>query len=239
MTKFTLAFWILSSFPCGAASSVQAAQSVTVNGELGGKTLGVWSCDALLAVDDAHSQTPLFRVFGRDGVQIGTTALTIPGADLINVYSRNFWRDCNGLVAVAGSAYSPDSKAGSFLALLSGTGQAQTIVRTSPLAILAVAIASDGTIWAAGRELVNGKEGNPDHLIINRFDKTGKLMGSAIPRSSLPGGLHPATESYLISAADRVGWYSPRAQQYIEFHCCPRQDRRVARPAESRRLTAA
>ena len=83
-----------------------------------------------------------------------------------------------------------------------------------------MAVAADGAIWAAGRELVDGKEINPDHHVIRRFEKTGRMLGSSIARSSLNIAAqytHPADYSFLVASRDRIGWYSEPSQQYIEF----------------------
>jgi hypothetical protein len=83
-----------------------------------------------------------------------------------------------------------------------------------------VTLASDGTIWVAGHDSnPQQKEQDYSQHLIRRYDKTGKLLGSFIPYSSLitdPPTL-PYVHSVLLSLKDRVGWYSPRSHAYVEF----------------------
>jgi hypothetical protein len=75
-------------------------------------------------------------------------------------------------------------------------------------------------VWTAGLE--TGANEQKDHPIIRRFDKSGKPLPPLLLRSSFKiedtaryG--HPVMHSYLVSATDRVGWYSESAGVYIEF----------------------
>lgn len=145
----------------------------------------------------------------------------IPGARSVSLDSGRFAAGPDGWLAVAGSASMGDGRATSFAALISRDGRLQKVMELSPFAPRAMTMASDGTLWMAGVEVVAGQETNPDHRVLRRFDKAGRMVGSAIPRSSLPirvGYTHPAEYSYLVSSKDRVGWYSEAAGAYI---LCP------------------
>jgi hypothetical protein len=84
-----------------------------------------------------------------------------------------------------------------------------------------VTIAADGTIWIAGDERWEpGMAVDRSQDLIRHYDKTGKLLGSFIPWSSLASATDPKPPSYdslLVSSKDRVGWYSWRAGAYIEL----------------------
>jgi len=185
----------------------------------GRSSVGRWSGGALLVVENAHSAAPIVRVFDRSGNVISNITFTIPGASLIHIYFGNSARGSDGTIAVGGSAYTNDSRGGTFVAWISSDGLQQRVFRVSPFAPYGVTVAADGTIWAAGRELIDGEEVAPHHHIIRRFDKTGKMLSSMIPKSSLKiyDATHPAQKSYLVSSRDRIGWYSQSSREYIEF----------------------
>ncbi len=208
----------------GAAEVKQSSAGLAIRGSVEmaynpivGNPVSVWSGGAFISVDHARSEAPIFRVFDENGRQLSEIKLTIPGARLINVYAGRFARGLDGWLAVAGSAYSDDSRGGLFLALLSPDGRDRSLIRLNPFAPLALTVAGDGSIWMAGQEVVDGKEGPPSHHVVRRFDRTGKMTASFVPRAELPDGLHPADGSFLVAARDRVGWYSQRAKTYFEF----------------------
>ena len=162
----------------------------------------------MVLVSSARSGAPVFRAFDRGGQQIAQLTFTLPGVSLINISSGRFARGFDGSFAIAGSAYSADSRGTAFLAWVSADGKRQTVVRTPPFIADAVTMAYDGTIWVAGFE--HGKMHSGDYDVVRRFDRSGKLLGSMIPRSSLPIVDHkrfaePAVYSYLASPRDRVG----------------------------------
>lgn len=184
-----------------------------------GEPVAVWNWGAVVSVENARSEAPTIQTMSRTGSFTRST-LSIPGVRLVNIYSGRFARGPDGSLAVTGSAYTDDSRAASFLLLISRDGKQQKFVQLSPFVAGAVTIASDGTIWAAGREIVAGKELNPNHHVVRRFDPAGRMMASLIPRSSLvtkPGYEHPVEYSYLVSSKDRVGWYSEATGTYREF----------------------
>lgn len=182
--------------------------------------LPVWSGGALVSVDDGSSAAPIIKAYDRSGKLISRVVLTIEGATLINVTSDGFARGLDGSFAIGGSAYSADSRGANFIAWISPDSKQQRIIRVSPFVPRRVTIATDGTIWAAGRELENGREDNPGHHVVRRFDNQGRLLGSWIPRSTLQiyeRVSHPVIFSQIVAAKDRVGWFSRAAQKYIEF----------------------
>jgi hypothetical protein len=123
-------------------------------------------------------------------------------------------------MAIVGTAYTDDSRGGIFAAWVSRDRQEQTIIRTNPFFPEAVTLASDGTIWVAGRNSdPQHKERDYSQNLIRRYDKTGKLLGSFIPWSTLGADPHtvPSAHSVLVPLKDGVGWYSPRSRTYIEF----------------------
>jgi len=192
-------------------------------------TFGLWSGSALLVVQDRFSRGPAIRVIERDGEETSRFTFTIPEDAFIRMYDRSIARGMDRSLAVIGTvdAYPNDSRGASFLAWVSPDGQEQTLMRLSPFLPAAVTVGSDGTIWVAGHETwpFGGPRDYAQHLI-RRYDRTGKLLGSFIPWSSLgtipysppPDRTHPPdTESVLVSLADRIGWYSRHSQTYVEL----------------------
>jgi hypothetical protein len=83
-------------------------------------------------------------------------------------------------------------------------------------------VGPDGTIWTAGLEKVNGNQPgalvDPNYGVIRHFDRTGKLLGSFIPRSTF-SSQQMVMYGMLRSVRGRVGWYTgpiagPGSQYY-------------------------
>jgi hypothetical protein len=183
------------------------------------ETFAVWSGGAFVFVQHRLSGAPDFQIFDRNGKQISQFTFRIPGATVINIYDHSVALGADSSLAIVGTAYTDDSKGGMFLAWVSPDRQQQTIVRTSPFFPKAVTMAADGTIWVAGYEPKPHRDYDYNQNLIRRYDKTGKLLGSFIPWSSLgttPRPI-PAVDSVLLTATDRVGWYSPDSHTYLEF----------------------
>jgi len=89
---------------------------------------------------------------------------------------------------------------------------------TSPFAAGHVVFAADGTLWALGRVHSANYDDEPEYDCLRHYDTTGKLIGSALPRSSFaPGRIGPASESLLTASADRIGVVSLTSQEYAEI----------------------
>jgi hypothetical protein len=170
-----------------------------------------------VTVERSSSDAPMLLTYDKTGRLVQRISFRIPGASAINIYNQTFARGVDGSFAISGSAYTNDSRATVFLAWISPDGSEQVVTRTAPYVARAVTVAPDGVIWTAGHDSSNGSEINPDHLIVRRFDRTGRLLGGAIPRSEFSIERHPAANSYLISSDTRIGWYSEIGEIYIEF----------------------
>jgi hypothetical protein len=208
-------FAFAQSDPVGTQLAQSAVASIP---PVKGTTPGTWSGGALLLVESAKSAAPSFRTIDSRGREIDTFTFSLPGAGLVNVYSDRFARGFDGSLAVVGSAFSNDSQGIAFLAWVSPGRQEQTVVRLSPFLPRAVTVAPDGVIWTVGVEPGD----NSDYPIIRRFDRTGKLLGTAVPKGSLKVAdtgrfTDPTDYSYMASAKDRVGWYSEAAGVFISF----------------------
>ncbi len=216
-------FTAVSASLAQTASSdlLRSAGSTTIPFSFGPKTLAGWSGGVLIAVQDRFSRAPVFRVFDREGRGTANHVFVIPEAARINVYA--FAGGGDGSLVVGGTAFTRDSRGANFLAWVSPDRSEQTTIRTSPFVVSAVTMAADGTIWVAGHTKRNsaGEQWDYSQHLLRRYDRTGKLLGTSVPWSSLeapvPHTLPPDNLSQLVSSADRVGWYSPRLRTYLEF----------------------
>lgn len=212
--------WLAALVSGLSATELQAVNSAQIPFSLAGLPLPVWSGGVLLTVENAHSGLPVVRGSDINGRDVLRFPLTIPGASHVQTYSFRFGRGLDGSLAVAGSAFSDDSRGATFIARAHPDTGEQIVTTVSPFFVYALTIASDSTIWAAGREAAKDGKEVPDHAIIRRYDKTGKALDPLLPRSSLKTSgrfLHPAEYSYLFSSKDRVGWYSEAMSTYIEY----------------------
>jgi hypothetical protein len=136
---------------------------------------------------------------------------------LINIYSGGFARASDGRIGVCGTAYGADGSGAPFVAIIAPDGSTQTVVRTAPYYPINLVFAADGSLWTDGKNGVDGKESDSEHVVIRRFGTDGKVRSGLLPRSGFAIPDHPAKVSFLVSSRDRVGWYSATAKVYIEF----------------------
>jgi len=181
-----------------------------------------WTGGNLVVIEGRFSKSPTLTTFDRDGKEVSKFSFTIPGAGLINIYDNSVSLAKDGSLAIVGTAYSSDSRGAAFVAWVSPDRQRQTLIRHTDFVPEAVTVSSDGTIWASGykKKTEPGERIDNSHELIFRYDASGKLLGSISPLSNtpdstnLPPGRPP---SILVSLGERVGWYFPREQAYIEF----------------------
>jgi hypothetical protein len=148
--------------------------------------LPVWSGGALLQSVNDGSQAHDVQVFERSGRLADTISIRIPGA---NVTTDN------------------EGRHAAFIAWRLHDSEDLTVVRTSPFAPRRIAMAADGSVWAAGN--VNPRRGvDPDkeHGVLRHYDKTGRLLRSLFPAASIDR-LRPYM-GFVATSSDRAGWIS-------------------------------
>jgi hypothetical protein len=164
-----------------------------------------WSVGGLVDVQDGIA-TPVIRSFDRLGSDIGSVSFSVPGASkiLLNDYSR----DSDGTIFLGGNAFDQEGRNAGFLASISPSNESVKVVRTAPYTPYHLALAPDGTVWTAGIEMDNFVEpaANRDKDVIRHFDRSGKLLASFIPRSTLESP-NSVIYGYLAATKDRLGWY--------------------------------
>jgi hypothetical protein len=176
-----------------------------------------WSGGALVSDEGILTASPLIRTFDREGRELlPPFAFTIPEARSIDVFSLA--RGLDGTIALCGVAFDSDGRYSSFLASVPPSHDNVQIVRASPFTPYRVAVASDGTVWAVGIELINGEEPEASRSagVIRHFDKSGREVGSFIARSTIESA-SMVEQGYFAAGRDRIGWYPQGGKRYIEI----------------------
>lgn len=179
-----------------------------------------WSGGYLLPIENNDSATPVIHAFDDTGREDTPFVFSLPGTKWTRI--EGVARGTEGTYAIAGRAYDQEGRGGGFISVVSPNRQAVTTVRTYPFSPHPIAIAPDGTIWVQGMEVTRRGEAdpavNPANGVVRRFDRSGKLLGSFVPRKDLdvvrPLGL---TNSKLAVNKDTVGWYFERFHEYYEL----------------------
>jgi hypothetical protein len=183
----------------------------------------------LLFLDRADPARPVIQVFDGNGELSAKIPFSVP--DAVRVIVGSVARAPDGTLALVGSAYSSDRRGAVYLAVISGDGQRQRVIRLNPFAPFQVAIASDGSYWIAGLEKAEDRRETLEHNMIRRFNASGDQIGAYVPRSTMVTDRrheHPVDFSLLTTSRDRVGWYSNSAREYIELSLDGRVLTRVA-----------
>jgi hypothetical protein len=82
-------------------------------------------------------------------------------------------------------------------------------------------MADDGSLWTVNVVTTDGREVKTDYNVLRHYDRTGTLLGSAIPRSSISEGRYISDGTGRMAAClGRIGWYtgphSGSGSEYIE-----------------------
>jgi hypothetical protein len=109
----------------------------------------------------------------------------------------------SGVVCVTTTLVSADNRTTSAIFWIDKAGNIDKIVETAPFAASALAFADDGTLWAMGREYDADKRDKADCDVLRQYDPMGRLMRSALPKSSLSGRL--SLGATLVAGQGRVG----------------------------------
>jgi len=165
-----------------------------------------WSNGALIALERWGSDASLVRTFDRQGVELLPLTFQIPETTVTGAIGVA--RGSDGTIALCGAAVDRAARVVHYVALLAPLSQSVQVIRTDTYEPTLVTIASDGTIWTAGDPSPTGKE-DPSSLnagVVRHFDRTGKEIGSYIPRSSLASP-NLLLDGHLAAGRDRICWY--------------------------------
>jgi hypothetical protein len=188
----------------------------------------LWSGGGLIAYEHNKSATPVIHVFDANGGD-SPIVFSIDGADMVHILHAV--RGTDGTIAVGGRAYSstfqgrawnPDGFYTGFISWIAPDHQSATTIRLSGFYSPAlVALTPDGSIWTKGWESTDIKGYGEDRNapVMRHFDKTGKMIGSALPAkllSHLSKSTYTDDFGYMVSSSSRVGWMQ-NDSNYYEF----------------------
>jgi hypothetical protein len=120
-------------------------------------------------------------------------------------------------IVLALTAVSENNRGAPLLLWADQSGKVVRAVETSPFAANRIVFSEDGTLWTFGREFDAGLRDVPEYNVIRRYDQTGKLIGSTLPRSSFAGKMAPHITSHLVSSGNKVGILSLTKGEWIEL----------------------
>jgi hypothetical protein len=175
-----------------------------------------WSNGALIFVRDYHTINPTIWVVEHQSPHV--VPFTIPGARSMNIYDWD--RGMDGTIGLSGSAVDADGRAGGFVAWISSDERTSKVIQTLWYAPWRLAVAPDGTLWAAGSEFTRQSSGvlKPQSDVVRHFDQSGTTLGSFVPQSTIRDAqalLNPANR--LRATGDRIASYLPAEGRYIEI----------------------
>jgi hypothetical protein len=199
-----------------AATSLAFSEYVQMDFSWSPKPVPKWSNGALIDVQDRHTTHPLVWILQRQGSS--TVPFSISGAQSMNIYDWD--RGTDGSVWLSGSAIDGNGSASSFVAWISPDQTTSNVIRTSLYRPGQIAIAPDGTLWTAGLELASTDASalNPTGGVIRHFDRTGNLLNSFVPQSTIQNAsilLSPANQ--FRASGGFVAWYSPKGARCVEL----------------------
>jgi hypothetical protein len=177
-----------------------------------------WSGGVLVPIENNGSPTPVIRSFTDGGAELPAIVFSIP--ESVRIRIEGLARSSEGVYALCGRAYDRDDKGGGFVSWVSADNQHKTIVQVYPYSPHEITVTPDGSTWTQGLDVVAGADWmGSTNGIIRRFDRSGKLIGSFIPRSSVLPDVDTVSivQGKLASNEDHVGWYANHAHAYFEL----------------------
>lgn len=224
-----IGFWVGSLTP----ADPQVRRTFVRSGEpekafrLGGRWNARWVGQALVGIEVNDSSEPVIYRAGKDG-HSERIVFRIPEAG--HIYLNGVSSGPDGMLAVSGSAYSSDGKAGTFVAHIAPDRKQKVITRVWPFCPRVLTVAADGTIWSVGWVLDEAGATVATN-VLKRFDASGKVLTTTIvqAKSRFSTGLGAVEYSRLASSRDRVGWITNK-YEYIEFSLDGREIFRIDGP---------
>jgi hypothetical protein len=135
--------------------------------------------------------------------------------DVTGVTIRTIALSPEGLLVASAACYSANSQVVSALIWVDQARKTTRVVRTSPYSVLALAFATDGTLWTVGREK------DPGHAVVRQFDKTGKMIQSLLPVETFKAGKlvsHPAELVEMVpTTGGGMGMFVPGSSEWIDI----------------------
>ncbi len=158
----------------------------------------------------------LMSIYDTSDKLVRRSHFSIPGATQNSI--ADIAASPGGGLIVAGGAITSEGQVANFLAWLSPAGVVQRVVRVSPFIPLRICAATDGSVWAAGKQADAERWREvQNHDVLRRFDPDGRLTNSLLPRGLFGVSDHPAHgRSTLSCGPNQIGFFSIRANEWIE-----------------------
>jgi hypothetical protein len=207
-------------YPLHAQTLVPAGEARVEYGYAGTR-VPIWSGGVLLPIQNNGSQSPVIHFIDDTGKEGEPFTFSIPGTG--NIMIADVSRGPDGTYALCGwTLYDREGRGrDGFISWIPPSRRDVTTVWPYPYHAQQIAIAPDGTTWTQGSDIVYGADWTgSQNGVIRRFDKSGKQIGSWIPRNSI---LREVPDSFGLSQGklavnkDRAGWYASVAHMYFEL----------------------
>ena len=172
-----------------------------------GRVTFMWSGHFLLDLQDDRTSAPLLLVV-HEGGSVERISLDIAGAS--DVSAESYAAGADGSLAISGGASGPGPRGATYIAWISPDRKQRVVTRIWPYVAEKIAIASDGTIWAAGALKRDDNLGEVAYDLVRRFDTSGKMLSSiqAKPWRTWQNMRGAESASHLLASRDRVGWFT-------------------------------
>jgi hypothetical protein len=135
---------------------------------------------------------PIMRVYGPDGRFAFNVPIRVPNGE--NTRASDVAVDSDGTLVMASGG----------IAITDANGVQTSFIDTKPFIPARVAIASDHSVWVLGGE----SSGRRGYMILRKYNRDGKLLGSYLPRSTFRDpGLDQGSEGdpgALLAAGGRI-----------------------------------
>ncbi len=128
----------------------------------------------------------------------------------------------DGGVVASAELWNAAGEVATVLCSIAPGGRITRVVRTDSFFGDDLAVAPNGHIWAFGTPPLLYKEKTAEYDTLAHYDRDGKLLGRHLPRAGFgvpysPTLTHNLGISRVVASPTRVGVFSARAQQWIEF----------------------
>ena len=211
--RVALLLWAGSACVVAAGPLPRLVRTVQIPRDFTNQAFPRFSNGFVLAYDFDRA---IVRSYDRTGRALMEVPLSIPDGAGIRVRDTAALPD--GTIAVKASATADRGRAVGVIFWISPQGKVMRIVRTAQFGARRVAFAADGTLWAAGRVYDYAYNSLPEYDVLRQYDAQGRLVRTVLPRSTFAAGLRePSSDSFLLTAKDRIGFFSLTSNQYVEL----------------------
>ena len=200
---------IATSF-CGVvAAQIAVEKTLPINWSFQGNPVPRFN-SRLLARDGDHVTVRWFDSSGN----MTSPRLAVPGVSALQVSDIASAPD--GTIAISVRCADQDGRTAFSIIWLQPNGDVIRAVKMDSFIAYHIIFAPDGTLWVAGRGADSLLQEPAAYDMLRKFDASGKLLASYLPRSAGPTSWVPGANSFLAATTDRMGVYSVPDNQWIE-----------------------